>query len=539
MSVHKWFFLMAGALTAAPTITGVGNAASNRLFASPIAQGAIFIIQGSGLGPANISIASAAFQSTTLSNTSVSVTVGTRTVSALMYYTSATQVAALLPSNTPTGTGQFTVTYNGQTSSPVGHGVVISNVGIFTLDSSGQGPGIVTYPDYSLVSAVKAANCGAPSTACGAANPGDTLSIWATGLGPVSGSDAAGVGLGVNMPNVPLTVWLGGVQAPVVYQGRSGCCVGEDQIAFTVPANVPTGCAVPLVIQISGNISNSTVLPVSKTSRSCTLSNPALASIDVEQAVTAGPVTFGSLSLSKDFNSAGNGYQDDADFLFAKIAAYNPGSQPFFATYVDDQPLGTCLVYNNTNPNNNLPAATLVGLDAGASFTLKGPNGSVPMAGKPGESQATLDATGKFLVPGTYTITGTGGADVGLFSASITIPAFPTLASPLLNNFTVTRSNGMTVNWTANGSTGNVLISVVGALDNTYNTGATAVCTVAANAGTFTIPPYVMEALPPGNFGGLNFQLLTAAVPFTATGLSVGSLQVTGGSSGPYGFMLQ
>jgi hypothetical protein len=51
--------------------------------------------------------------------------------------------------------------------------MVANNVGIFTLDSSGQGPGILTYPDYSLVSSVKAANCGGPSTACGAANPGD------------------------------------------------------------------------------------------------------------------------------------------------------------------------------------------------------------------------------------------------------------------------------------------------------------------------------------------------------------------------------
>src|SRR5579872_4375490 len=98
--MYKLVFLMAGVLSAAPTVLGVGNAATNRLFGSPLAQGGIFIIQGTGLGPASISIATAAFQSTTLSNTSVSVTVGTTTVSALMYYTSATQVAALLPSNT-------------------------------------------------------------------------------------------------------------------------------------------------------------------------------------------------------------------------------------------------------------------------------------------------------------------------------------------------------------------------------------------------------------------------------------------------------
>ena len=60
MFLHKWAITMAvstaAALAAAPTINGIGNAASNRLFSSPIAQGGIFIIQGSGLGPANVSM---------------------------------------------------------------------------------------------------------------------------------------------------------------------------------------------------------------------------------------------------------------------------------------------------------------------------------------------------------------------------------------------------------------------------------------------------------------------------------------------------
>jgi len=122
----------------------VANAASNIAFNALLAQGAIFILKGSGLGPADISIAPAAFQSTSLSGTSVAVTLGTTTVNALMYYTSASQVTALLPSNTPTGAGMFTVTYNGQTSNSIGHTVVANNLGIFTIDSSGQVQAIVT-----------------------------------------------------------------------------------------------------------------------------------------------------------------------------------------------------------------------------------------------------------------------------------------------------------------------------------------------------------------------------------------------------------
>src|SRR5579871_3345815 len=101
-------------------------------------QGAIFVVYGKGMGPA-------AFQSTTLSNTTVSVTVGGATVNAPLYYTSATQVAALLPSNTPTGTGTVTVTYNGQTSAKAPITVVANNLGVLSIDSSGTGPALVTY----------------------------------------------------------------------------------------------------------------------------------------------------------------------------------------------------------------------------------------------------------------------------------------------------------------------------------------------------------------------------------------------------------
>jgi len=89
------------------------------------------------------------------------VTVEGTKVNAPLYYTSAGQVAALLPSNTPTGTGTIMVTYNGRSSPPTTPiTVVANNVGVFTVGSDGQGPAIVTYPDYSLVSPAKDATCG-------------------------------------------------------------------------------------------------------------------------------------------------------------------------------------------------------------------------------------------------------------------------------------------------------------------------------------------------------------------------------------------
>jgi uncharacterized protein (TIGR03437 family) len=527
-----------------PTVWSAVNAASYIVPGLPnagIAQGAMFVVFGTGLGPSNLSMSPAPFQSTSLSNTSLAVTVGGVTVHALMYYTSAGQVAALLPSNTPTGTGTITVTYNGRLSAPAPITVVANNVGIFTIGANGQGPGIVSYPDYSLVSAAKDANCGAPNTYCGAANPGDTLILWATGLGSVSGNEASGAGLGQNMPNIPLTVWLGGVQATVAYQGRSGCCIGEDQIVFKVPNNVPTGCAVPLLIQIGSQVSNATVMAIASGSRNCTPTNAALAAGNVEQAVTAGPATYGGIALTRDLNGSGQGYSDNAKFAFLKVLTYPAGSQPFMESYLDDPPLGTCMVYNSTNPSSDYGLQVgSVPADAGSSFTVTGPNGSKVLTGTPGSLNATLSPTGTYLSPGAYTITGTGGADIGGFSAPLNIPAAPPLTNPA--NFAlppVTRSSGLTVAWTGGAPNAIVQIQVQAVTDTTNTNGATALCNVASSAGTFTIPPYALLAIPAANVGnGFQFQQWTEAA-FTAQGLNLGSIQIGNAATFIGGFTLK
>ena len=517
------------ALLPPPTINSVANAASNIVPGLPnsgIAQGAIFLIFGYGLGPANLAIAPAAFQATNLSGTSVAVTVSGVKVDAPMYYTSAGQVSALLPSNTPAGAGTITVSYNGKTSAAAPITVVPSNVGIFTVGSNGQGPGIVTYADYSLVSASKASNCGGVNTTCGAANPGDTLILWATGLGPVSGVDGAGAGLGQNMATLPLKLWLGGVQAPVLYQGRSGCCIGEDQIVFTVPASVPTGCAVPLSIQINDQISNSTVMPVAASGRDCTPSNTAFASVNVQQAVNAGAITYGNLVLARDFaNNQGQGYMDTISGQFLKVNSYGPGVPPFFASYLDDQPLGTCIVTNTLDNQGDTPPLATSPVDVGSSLTLTGPNGSKAVSGASQQFSVTLSAVGNYLSPGAYTLSGSGGADIGSINAPVTVYAAPTLTNPAnIGLPPVTRANGLTVTWTGGAANARFQVQVTSAVDSKGSNGATVTCEAAATAGTMTIPASALLALPAGNFGGVEFRQRTVT-PFTAKGLTLGVME--------------
>jgi len=528
-SLRAFFLLALGAGVAAaqaPVINAVVNAASGipaGLPNSGIAQGAIFLVVGSNLGPGALSIAQGAFQNPSLSGTSVSVTVNGTTVAALMYYTSASQVSALLPSNTPAGTGTITVTYNGQSSGKAPITVVPNSLGIFTVTSDGQGAGIVTYADYSLVSVTKAANCGGPNTTCGAANPGDTLILWATGMGPVSGSDASGAGLGVPMPSVPLKLWLGGVQAAVIYQGRSGCCIGEDQIVFVVPANVPTGCAVPLAVQINDQVSNYTLMPVASSGRTCTPTNPALTSNVVQSLTTSsGPLAFGQMDVRRQANSTPQGQNGNIDSGKAQFFSFTVPStvQPFVVSYLDVSPPGTCLVYNSLSGKLNVPINLVKALDAGAGIKVTGPNGSqtIPTSG----NRVTL-APGTFLSPGSYTASGTGGADIGSFTTGFTIPTPPTLTSPASGtNIPVTRANGMNVTWSGGAANAAVEIDGGNATDGTNTTGASFSCVVLANSGTFTVPPSVLLALPAGPNGGWDFKPSILPVALSAPGVGLG-----------------
>src|ERR1039458_1025652 len=201
---------------------------------SGIAQGSIFSIYGSGLGPTTWIEANQFPLPTTLGGTSVTVTVQGTSVPAIVLGADSAQVNALLPSSAPIGNGTFTVTYNKQTSAPAPIQVVGSAFGIYTFNEQGTGQAIATDANYQV------------NTIIHVFHPNDYVVLWGTGLGAISGNDAAPPIVG-NLPT-QVTVYVGNIAANVSYQGRSGCCSGLDQINFQVPAGV-TGCYVPVAVE--------------------------------------------------------------------------------------------------------------------------------------------------------------------------------------------------------------------------------------------------------------------------------------------------
>ncbi len=511
--------LAAVVVLAQPTVSTLVNGASNILPGLPnsaIAEGAIFVIYGTSLGPANIVQATAFPLGTVLppgSGTSVRVTVGGTGVDAIMVYTLATQVAAILPSRTPAGTGTLTVTYNGQTSGAFPITVVQSNVGLVTLNSRGTGDAVVTLNDYSVVG---------PSHA---PNPGEAVVFWGTGLGPVT-YDETRAPLGGNMTNVALEVLVGGKPASVLYRGRTGCCSGLDQINVTLPLDV-TGCAVPVVMKIGNLVSNTVTIPIATSGRQCTPSNSALSQSDYARVLAAGSFTAGGVSLSRQTTTSSIGIpgfsttqttkSDTASASFMKVTGSLAG---MFNSQYEIPTIGSCTVYTFSGQTYN-PLAGLAyqSLDAG-TVSVSGPNGARTLnksesGGLLGYSLTLGNATpGNYLDQGTYTTTGTGGSGVGAFSAQLTLP--PELVWTNQSSITaVNRANGVTVTWTGGDPNGYVQIQGMSYAGTSASTAVSAVFTCIAKStdGTFTVPSAVLLALPTS--GSMSAGGMTITMPGT------------------------
>src|SRR4051812_1455391 len=102
-------FLFAATVYAAPVITSIQNPASNILPGLPnfgIAQGQIFVLYGTGMGPTTLAQATALPLGTTLGNTTVKLTPpGGTAVNAPILYVLDKQIAAVMPSNFPLTSG--------------------------------------------------------------------------------------------------------------------------------------------------------------------------------------------------------------------------------------------------------------------------------------------------------------------------------------------------------------------------------------------------------------------------------------------------
>src|SRR5262249_26943445 len=105
-----------------------------------------------------------------------------------------------------------------------------------------------------------------PVTAQNPARIGDTIQIFANGLGSVDQNVAIGPALSSSSAlRNPVRVFVGGAEVPVTYQGLAPGLVGTYLVDIVLTTNVKPGSEVPVVLRQDGipsDISSPVSIPV-------------------------------------------------------------------------------------------------------------------------------------------------------------------------------------------------------------------------------------------------------------------------------------
>ena len=494
-------FLSAALGLAQPVVSAVQN---NYSYIPPgvpqygIAQGSIFVVFGTGLANASTGLQSIPLK-TTLEGVSAAVSVGGVTRAAILYYVTPTQIAGILPSSTPVGTGTITVTNNGRASAPAPITVVQSAFGTLTLDGSGTGPAAV----------FNAANQFLGPT--NATHPGDVIVLYGTGVGPTPG-DETGSQTQTNLTAVPLVVEIGGKPAQVLYRGRT-VFPGLDQINVVVPPDVGFGCGVSVAISSGTMVGNFTTIPVAAAGSTCPTQSGdeglLISDAEFERWSAAGQYKTGTVWLTRSTSYSvpvglggsitGVARSDTASARFSRLSG-NVGRLLRPAQLVPTA--GSCVV--TVRPTNLIFEYFYEILDAGTPLRVVGPAGErlLPRRTNSGGGIGYGENVGSgflanYLEVGSYTISGPGGPDIGAFTGTLNVPTELVWTNrPALES--VTRSAGVTVTWT--GGEPSALVTISGQSAVTQSGRVTAVlfeCRARNSDGQMAIPSSVLLALPP------------------------------------------
>jgi uncharacterized protein (TIGR03437 family) len=529
-----------GTTTPVPTISAVQDAASNT---PNIAQGSIFIVKGTNLSasgytpfaPPRPTVSSGV----KVTFTPVGGTTGTDVYLVYLYNQSGVnQIAGILPSTVAVGSYNVTATNGTAVSAPFSTQVVASKAGLITQDSTGTG--LASVENYIVSSGGYDLNRLTTGVLgpwnISPAKPGQVVVAYGTGLGPLAAGDNSTSGAYFDFSKtMNIQAIVGGVSIPVSYAGRAGY-PGEDQINFTLPANVPTGCAVTLQISVNGNLSATTSISIAPDANSSACVMPGYTTAQLQKLDQGGTITTGGFSITQftlSVPSLGTETIDSIAGGFTQLTGFQLSS----AAAVDVSVIqsGSCQVIHATSSGGSASSTgSLTRLDAGV-VTINGPSGSsltnlalpktensyslTNIEGYPGQTSFSLPA-------GSYTLNGAGGNDVGSFNTSLALASALTVTGGLPS--TVVRSSPLTINWT--GGNASDMVEIIGGSSTSTGTGSSEVtssttffCITTVGKGTFTVPASILTQLPAATTGLLEVAAGNTSSTFSATLKSDGS----------------
>jgi uncharacterized protein (TIGR03437 family) len=494
----------------APIITEVQNNSSlipNGFPNSGVAPSTLIVIQGGNLanpGSQTVLQDSTKGLPTTLNGASATVAAGGKTYPIAFYYATATQAAGVLPAGVPTGQATLTYTYGGNSTTAT-FNVVPSAFGI---DVYGANQAVVQDSiNGSLIDFTHSAKAG------------QIVTVWGTGLGADAADSDTTYAPAPHTIGTPVQVFVGGVPATNVAYSGASAYPGVHVIVFTMPSNVPNGCFNPIAILTGSGtsvLSNMPIVPFMSNGGICKdaytgLAGDAIANLASQTSVRSGLLSVGQVTAPG--TSGALTTNTGASALFQNVSGSAFGRSGSFA-------IGTCAV-NETSPGSNSGTVAATGLELG-NITVTGPSGGpVPLTKLPTGEGAYFAQLSAGAIPAsgaTFTFRTTDGPDLEALTQSVTFPNSILSWSNQSDSAMITRASGQTYNWTG-GAPGTFVImtgsSVSNGAQGSYS------CIAPAEAGTFTVPSYILSGLPAGS-GQSSIQNSTGLSAFDVTGLDSG-----------------
>ena len=520
---------------AQPVINAVTNNFGGPLPGLPnygIAPASTFVIYGSAMCddvPLVVQTSAGAGLPHTLNGMEIFVNVKGVVTTPHIYYAIPTQIAAVLPSTTPVGTGTITVKYNGKTGvAPIQ--VTKSAFGILT--ANGAGSGFVKAYDLNYKEITPTAS----------AAPGQTIILWGSGLGADTANNDRTYPMKQDNLN-DATVYIGGVQAKVLYAGRS-LFPGEDQIDVTLPAlgaapsfegqtgptaatGLQLGCSDSVVVVANGDTSNFGTLPVAMDNGVCEDTAYGITGNGFPQS-SQKTLTLGALSILQvtQPNAALPAAQTYSTYYEAIGSFFSePGTD--FANGAPFVSPGSCTVYStSTKPSTSTAPPVITPLNVGTPIVFTGPDSlSVNLPEVVTTPYAYYQAmfTTPALTAGTqYTFSAPGSSAIKPFKVPITWTDLLTWTNEPATA-TIATSVGQVITWSGGAPDSWVIVS------GTSNAPAVALnvsfyCAALASDGQLTLPPYLLDTLPDG-VGTLYIENEAQPQTFTVKGLDYGYTQ--------------
>lgn len=154
---------------------------------------------------------------------------------------------------------QLTVTSADKTSAPITVPLAAQAPGIFLLNTAGQAAALIA-GTTSIVAPAGTYPGSRP------AQPGEYITIYCTGLGPVTnqpptGAPASSTTLSYTSAS-PVTVSIGGVNAAASFSGLTPGFLGLYQVNVQIPPKPPTGPAVPVTVTMATSTTNQSTIAI-------------------------------------------------------------------------------------------------------------------------------------------------------------------------------------------------------------------------------------------------------------------------------------